>query len=194
MDKNRSVHDVVFVAFDFETTGLYPAQDRIVEFGAVKFKGGAQIDSFQSLANPEIPVSEEAARISGITSAMVAQAPTIPEVLPRFLSFLEDSVLVAHNSSFDLAFLRAALATHGRLLPGGASEIRNPIIDTQILAQKAFPRQKSYSLQNLVSFLAIPPNQAHRALDDAGMCMKLFLACVDAMAFMGEISLAEVLT
>lgn len=193
MTRDTSVADVTFVAFDFETTGLYPAQDKIVEFGAVKFKGGAVVDTFQQLANPGIPITEDAARISGIDSDMVVSAPPVAEVLPRFVEFLGEAVLVAHNAPFDLAFLRAALTSEGKGVGVGGG-VANTIIDTQILAQKAFPRQKSYSLQNLVGFLAIPPNQAHRALDDAVMCMKLFVACVEALSFMGELTMGEVLT
>ena len=188
MNKEASVDSCTFVAFDFETTGLYPASDKIIEFGAVRFRAGEILGEFSELANPGIPVHEDAARVSGITTEMLADKKPVSELLPSFMTFLDDAILIAHNAGFDAAFLRAALGEHG------AGELHNVIIDTQILAQKAFPKQRSYGLQNLVTMLGIPPNTAHRAYDDAVMCMKVFRSCVDALSFMGDLELGEVLT
>lgn len=188
MDTSQSVADLTFTAFDFETTGLNPATDRIIELGAVKFRGSDIVGEYQALVDPEIPLESGASEITGITAQMIAGQPKVREVLPQFLDFLGDSILVAHNAGFDIAFLRSALQTTD------LEPVKNPLIDTQILAQKAYPRQKSYSLQNMVEFLGLPPNNAHRALDDAVMCMKLFNACVQELSFMGEITLGEVLT
>lgn len=187
-DPASPVASVTFTAFDFETTGLYPATDRIVEFGAVRFTGANVIESFERLANPGMPISQDAAVVSGIADADVAKAPPVELVVPEFLSFLGDTVLLAHNAPFDLGFLRAALQALGH------GEVGNPVIDTQVLAMKAFPRRRSYGLQNLAAELGLPPNRAHRALDDAMMCMRLFLRCVDELSFMGDLELREVLT
>lgn len=187
MDKKQSVAEVTFVAFDFETTGLSSGRDSIVEFGAVKFKAGKVLDSFQSLVDPGRPIPSEASKVSGITDAMVKGQPDITAVLPGFLDFIGDSVLIAHNADFDAGFLRAAIQKQG--LPS----LGNLIIDTVGLSRRAFPGQKAYNLQFLVSYLNIPPNQAHRALDDSLMCMKVFLAASDALSFMGDISLGEVI-
>lgn len=188
MDTSLSVADVTFTAFDFETTGLNPATDRIIELGAVKFRGSEIVGEYQALVDPEIPLDSGASEITGITPQMLAGKPRIQEVLPQFLEFFGESILVAHNAGFDIAFLRAALQTTD------LEPVKNPLIDTQVLAQKAYPRQKSYSLQNMVEMLGFPPNNAHRALDDAVMCMKLFNSCVQELSFMGEITLGEVLT
>lgn len=187
-DTTTPVASVTFVAFDFETTGLYPASDRIVEFGAVKFRAGEEIDRFERLANPGIPIGADAAAVSGISDADVAGEAPVADVLPEFVGFLEDAVLMAHNAPFDLGFLRAAVQRLGQ------ADIGNTIIDTQVLAMKAFPRRKSYGLQNLAVELGLPPNRAHRACDDAIMCMRLFNRCVDELSFMGELELGEVLT
>ena len=188
MNLDQPVSEIEFTAFDFETTGLTPGVDRIVEFGAVKFKNGRVVGTFEKLVNPGIVISEEASAVSGINNSMVVGQPEVATVLPEFVAFAGDSVLMAHNAQFDLAFLRAAL------LDGKLADVKNLIIDTQVLAKRAFPRQKSYALQSLVAFLKFPPNTAHRAQDDAYMCMRLFLACVESLSFMGDISLSEVMT
>lgn len=187
MDPNTSAADISFTAFDFETTGLHAGIDKIVEFGAVQFQDGKQTGSFEALCNPGIPIHPDAARVSGITDDMVAAEPSVQTVLARFIDFVGDSVLIAHNAQFDMGFLRAAL------LEFGLADMKNLVIDTQVLAKKAFPGQKSYSLQNLIAFLGIPPNTAHRAKDDAYMCMKLFQASSEALSFMGDITLGELM-
>lgn len=182
-----AVTDVEFVAFDFETTGLYPASDRIVEFGAVRFRGDSVLAEFELLADPGIPISPDAARVSGISDADVAGCRPVADVVPEFVGFLANAVLVAHNAPFDLGFLRAAVQG------AGLGDVRNLVVDTQTLAIKAFPRRRSYSLQNLAVDLGLPPNRAHRALDDAVMCMRLFNRCVAELSFMGDLPLSDVL-
>ena len=181
------VSEVTFVAIDFETTGLYPTSDRIVEFGGLRFRAGETLAEFEKLANPGMPISAEAAAVSGITDEKVANEPPVDQIVPEFIEFISDAVIIAHNAPFDVGFLRAAVANLGL---GGIS---NPIVDTQTLSIKAFPKRKSYGLQNLATELGLPPNRAHRALDDAIMCMRLFQKCVDELAFMGELELKEVL-
>ena len=188
MDHQQSVEATEFVAIDFETTGLYPTSDRIIEIGAVRFTGGKIEDRFQSLVNPGIPIGTDASRVSGISDKDVADAPSIDQVLDRYLAFIDRRVLVAHNAPFDVGFLRAAI--HEASLP----DIENPIVDTLTLAMKAFPRRRSYGLQNLAQELGLPLNQAHRALDDAEMCMRLFARCVDELSFMGSLPLSDVIS
>ncbi|MDA3950043.1 MAG: 3'-5' exonuclease [Spirochaeta sp.] len=188
IDTTLGVTEFTFVAFDFETTGLHPAVDRVVEFGAVRFTVGTEVAEFEELANPGMPINADAARVSGITDEMVAGKSPVDAVLPRFMEFVGDAILIAHNAEFDTSFLRAELQRAG--LP----TVENLIIDTQTLGQKAFPGKKSYSLQNLVEMLGIPGNTAHRARDDARQCMRLFEHCVQAMSFMGDLPLADVLT
>ena len=187
MSGNDPVGTTQFVAIDFETTGLYPTSDRIIELGGVRFLGGQSGETFEGLVNPGIPIGEDAARVSGISDSDVEGAPAIDQLLPGFLQFIGDAVIVAHNAPFDVGFLRAAV---NRL---GLADIANPIVDTLPLAMKAFPRRRSYGLQNLATELGLPPNRAHRALDDAMMCMRLFAKCVDALSFMGDLPLSEVL-
>jgi DNA polymerase III epsilon subunit family exonuclease len=188
MDSSLSVSDITFVAFDFETTGLHPATDRIIELGAVKFRDRGVLGTFDMLVNPGIAITDAAVNVSGITAEMLASEPAVEQALPDFMEFISGAVLVAHNAPFDMSFLRAALEV------AGMEDVSNAVIDTQVLAQKAYPRLRSYSLQNLVTELGLTRGNAHRALDDALMCKDLFLTCAEALSFMGEITLGEVLT
>lgn len=188
IDTTVPVTDCTFVAFDFETTGLHPAVDRIVEFGAVRFTIGRELAEFGELADPGFPINPDASRVSGITDEMVAGKPGVGEVLTRFMAFTDTSILVAHNAEFDTGFLRAELQ-RARM-----PTVENLIIDTQVLAQKAFPGKKSYALQNLVEMLGIPVNTAHRARDDARQCMRLLEHCVHALSFMGDLPMSDILT
>ena len=188
MDSSLSVSDITFVAFDFETTGLHPATDRIIELGAVKFRDRAVLGTFDMLVNPGIAITDAAVNVSGITAEMLASEPAVEQALPDFMEFISGAVLIAHNAPFDMSFLRAALEV------AGMGDVSNTVIDTQVLAQKAYPRLRSYSLQNLVTELGLTRGNAHRALDDAVMCKDLFLTCAETLSFMGEITLGEVLT
>jgi DNA polymerase III subunit epsilon len=162
----------LFVAFDLETTGLFAGVDRIVEFAAVVFGPDGVVDAVQRLADPGMPISADASRVSGITDDMVRGAPPVADLLPDLLAFLARGTPVAHNAPFDAGFLRAALQDAG--LPGPAV----PILDTRGLARQAFPGRRSYSLENLVRDLHLRTDGAHRALADAHACRLLFGACV----------------
>ncbi len=187
-DSSRPVGDFTFVAFDFETTGLHPAVDRVIELGAVRFTIGTELADYNELVNPGVPVHPDAARVSGIDTSMLLGKPSVEATLPSFMEFLGNAVLLAHNAEFDTGFLRAELQR------AGMATVANQIIDTQTLAQRAFPGKKSYALQNLVEMLGIPANTAHRARDDARQCMRLFERCVEALSFMGDLPIADVLT
>jgi len=164
--------DLVFVAFDLETTGLSPHLDRIVEIGAVKFVDGRETARWGQLINPGIPMPAGAAAVNGITDAMLTGQPRLEDVLPDFLTFLNATVLVAHNASFDLGFLRSALGRHGLGL------LSHDYVDTRLMAQKAFPGRANYKLQSLAVDLGIVSRDAHRAVDDARVCQELFSACL----------------
>jgi DNA polymerase III epsilon subunit family exonuclease len=160
----------VFVAFDLETTGLSPQYDRIVEIGAVKFVDGREIVRFNALVNPGMPMPAGASSVNGIIDAMLAGKPAIEAVLPEFLEFITGSVLVAHNAQFDLGFVSAALRKQGKgVLP-------NDFVDTQPMSRRAWPGRQNYKLQSLASDLGVKSIEAHRAEDDARVCMEVFLA------------------
>ena len=155
----------VFVAFDLETTGLDPKQDRIVEIGAAKFDKKGLVARFSALINPGIPMPHEAGKVNGISDEMLKGKPAVGEVLPDFLGFIENSILAAHNAPFDCGFVNAHC------------DLPNHIADTLVFSREAFPGLRSYSLQNLAAELDIPARNAHRAEDDALLCMEIFLRC-----------------
>lgn len=196
----------VFVAFDLETTGLDARRERIVEIGAVKFDARGPVGRFSVLIDPGIPMPAEASRINGITDAMLAGKPKLDEVLPDFLRFIAGSTLVAHNAPFDCGFVDAALAerfekarrsraedpAQGSLLadPGEAAlaapawappypALPNRVVDTKNYAKEAFPGRWKYALQELAKYLGIDAREAHRAEDDARVCMELFIKCAE---------------
>lgn len=154
--------DMVFVAFDTETTGLWAPANRIVELGAVKFRlNSDNTESFQSLVNPERKIPPIVIDIHGITDEMVSSAPTIGPVLREFRDFCGEAILVAHNALFDIAFVGCEL---NRIKEGFGD---NLILDTVDICQKLYPGLPSYSLLQLVTHFDIADSQDHRALADA---------------------------
>jgi len=167
----------LFTAFDVETTGLNSGQDRIVEFGAVKFDRQGPLARYSTLINPGIPMPADAGKVNGITDAMLAGQPPIEEVMPDFLGFIKNTVILAHNAPFDIGFVNESLA---RLYKTGGAPFRrlpNKTVDTLILSRGVFPGYPGYSLQYLARSLGLQAENAHRALDDARLCMEIFLAC-----------------
>ena len=183
----QQVTETTFCAFDLETTGFSAVTDCIIEFGAVQFRGAHILNSFNTLVDPGRPLPEVTSRVSGITDEMVAGKPHIDEALQDFCSFIGSSVLIAHNTKFDVGFLRAALQRANK------PDLHNRLVDTLQLAPRAFPSRRSYGLQNLATELGLPRDMSHRALHDAKTCMYLFQACVEQLGFMGDLPLAQVL-
>ncbi|WP_280314075.1 exonuclease domain-containing protein, partial [Nocardia wallacei] len=116
-DLDTPLFDTTFVVVDLETTGTSPERDAITEIGAVKVRGGEVLGEFATLVNPGCAIPPQIIQVTGITTAMVLDAPRIEAVLPGFLEFAAGAVLVAHNARFDTGFLKAAGPRAGR--PGG---------------------------------------------------------------------------
>ena len=155
--------DQEFVAFDLETTGLSSRTDRIIEIGAVILKNGQEIDRFQTFVDPERPLERKIAELTGITDEMLKGAPKIEEVLPKFLEFVGDRVLVAHNSDFDTGFIRAECTRLGYPYHFTAA-------DTLILSQNLLPQLNKFKLDIVSNALSLPEFNHHRAGDDAVIC------------------------
>lgn len=174
----------VFVAFDFETTGLSPDRDRVVEIGAVKFRmleeagswGIVTEGEYETLIHPGRSIPSEVSAIHGISDLDVSQAPYFKAAADSFFPFLEGTIVVAHNAPFDIGFLLAEARRAG--LP----EPANPAYDTKNLAKTAVPGLPSYSLRNLALSFGIHQKEAHRGADDARVCMELFGKCINLLA------------
>jgi DNA polymerase III subunit epsilon len=162
----------IFAAFDVETTGLVPGVDRIVEMAAVLFQGEAVLDTFSQLVDPGVPMPLDAEKVNGISDAMLNGMPSVGQALPGFLALLHRGTPVAHNAEFDVGFLSVDVSEAGLEAPTG------PVLDTRLLARRAFPGRFSYSLTNLVRDLGLRVSGAHRALADAHACRLLFAHCI----------------
>lgn len=166
----RSLEEATYVIFDIETTGLSNRHDEIIEFGAVKVHQHLEVSRLQLFVRPNRAISAFSTQLTGITNAMVANAPTIDEVLPRIVEFLGDSVLVAHNANFDVDFINAVLDARGKPM------LTNPVIDTVPLAKMLLPKLKSYSLGGVSRYYQInyDEDNAHRADYDANILWQIF--------------------
>jgi DNA polymerase-3 subunit epsilon len=161
------------VVVDLETTGLWPRQGhRIIEIGAVALEGGAVVEEFTTLIDAGVPIPIEVQAIHGITDEMLEGSPKPEAVLPRFREFIGDSVLIAHNAAFEITFLRHEFA---RLKLG----FPNRHVCTLEMSRRLLPRLPDYTLETIYLHLFPDPDfirQNHRALDDARMTAKIWMA------------------
>ena len=162
LDEGTSLIDTVFVVVDLETTGSGP-ESAITEIGAVKVRGGEVIGEFQTLVDPLVHIPALIQSLTGITDNLVAGAPDIGAVLPSFMEFIRGAVLVAHNASFDIGFLKRACAAHDT--PWGG----NVVIDTVTLSRSVLLRDEvpNHKLATLAHHFGSPTAPDHRALTDA---------------------------
>ena len=175
----------VFLALDFETTGLDSSRERVVEIGAIRFRleGGAdggearliEEGSLASLVDPSIPMPARARAVHGLGDEDLAGAPPFRDLALPLLSLAEGASIVAHNVSFDLSFLVAELGRMGLAAP------RAPAVDTVTLSRKVFPGLPSYRLGSVAQSLGIHSGRGHRAVDDARTCMRIYAACAAAI-------------
>ncbi len=156
--------DRTFVALDLETTGLSPRLDRIIEVGAVRFRGADILDTFRSFARPEVAIPLSVQRLTGISEADVASAPRPEEVVMQLVHFVGDSPVVAHSGGFDLSFLAEGPRADGQY----------ELFDTLDLARILLPMAPSHSLPQLSCQLGLTHSQPHRALADADAARQLF--------------------
>ena len=156
-----------FVAFDLETTGLSSKHDRIIEIGAVLMKGNEELDRFQTFVAPHRALEPKIIELTGITDSMLVGAPEIEEVLPKFLKFVGNRLLVAHNADFDTGFIRAACKRQNIPYPFTSA-------DTLILAQNLMPQLSKFKLDIVSNALNLPDFNHHRAADDAVTCGRIY--------------------
>jgi DNA polymerase-3 subunit epsilon len=167
-----------FTIFDTETTGLDPRRgNRIIEIAGVRVEGGTiNVEhTFVSFVNPEIPIPFEARQVNKISDADVANAPTIMTVLPEFLTFAKDSVLVAHNASFDMGFLQTE-----KEYCWGYIELPECLC-TMRLSQSLYPQEFRHNLDTICRRFQLQiPSSRHRALTDVLLTAEAFLRMIEA--------------
>ncbi len=161
-----------FCAFDTETTGLSYKKDKIIELGAVRFDKSGVLSVYDSFVKIDFALPPIITQITHITDSMLVDAPDIQKVMRDFEEFSKGCVLIAHNAQFDWNFVNAERTALGM------KELKNKAIDTLDLARWAYPVNKKYSLQYLASGMKIDVHAAHRANDDARVCMEVFLRAV----------------
>ena len=174
MPRGQSLDDT-FVVFDIETTGLSKETESITEIGAVKVVDGKVIDRFSTFVNPERPIPAEITKLTGITNEMVADAPVITEILPRFLEFCQDAVLVAHNANFDTGFIRLNAERKCGI------EVKNTVLDTLELSRSLLPELKKHKLDIVCEQLGVSLEGHHRAVNDAEATAEVFLKFIDML-------------
>jgi len=186
-DLGTPLSEVTFVIVDLETTGGAPAEAGITEIGAVRVRGGERLGSYQTLVNPGAPIPPFVAALTGITDSLVSGAPRLPAVLPSFLEFLGDAVLVAHNAPYDVGFLKAACRLHGSAWP----EPR--IVDTARLARVALHRDETRNckLATLAAHFRAEVSPTHRALDDARATTDVLHGLLERAADFGVVTLED---
>ncbi|MGV9710234.1 DEDD exonuclease domain-containing protein [Gordonia sp. NPDC003424] len=167
---DRSLFDTTLVVVDLETTGGSPTDDRITEIGAVKIRGGEVIGEFATLVDPGCRIPPQIVTLTGITEAMVTDAPRIGEVLPSFVEFARGAILVAHNARFDMGFLRHNAARLDIDWPFAAG------LCTVTMARRILTRDEAPSvrLSALADLFRVSVKPTHRALDDARATVEVF--------------------
>lgn len=181
--KDETINDT-FVVFDIETTGFSSIYDKIIEIGAVKIKDGIIVDRFSSFINPEVKIPYKITELTGITDDMVKDAETIDNILPKFMEFVKDSVLVAHNANFDTSFIRKNCNDLNL-------EFKHGIMDTVLLAKYLFPELNKYKLNIIAKHLGISLENHHRAVDDAKATADILLICFKLLKEKNIINLEE---
>ncbi|ENK1241954.1 PolC-type DNA polymerase III [Clostridium botulinum] len=157
--EDKTIEDT-FVVFDLETTGFSSKNDKIIEIGAVKIENGKVIDRFSEFVNPERNIPDKITELTSITDNMVEDKETIDKILPRFIEFIGDSVVVAHNAAFDVSFIN-------KNCKDLKIEFKNSVMDTVTLSRFLFPELKRYKLNVIAKHLGISLENHHRAVDDA---------------------------
>ncbi|MCH4824769.1 MAG: 3'-5' exonuclease [Planococcus sp. (in: firmicutes)] len=161
-----------YVVLDFETTGLRPGNDKIIQIGAVKYMNHEREETMYLMVNPQCPISNTITRITGITNKDVENAPVIEEIAHDLITFIGDLPIIAHNAPFDMGFLYA--------LEDITPIPEYTVIDTVKLARKAITQTPNHKLTTLTAFLKLE-HDAHDALGDCLATAAIYQYCYDRL-------------
>ncbi|MCI8502576.1 MAG: PolC-type DNA polymerase III [Dorea sp.] len=182
-EKGQSLSDT-YVVFDLETTGFSSVKDKIIEIGAVKVVDGRITERFSTFVNPRRPIPFEITQLTGISDQMVLDAPDIESVLPDFLKFVGDAVLVAHNAGFDVGFVEQN-CRYQDIMPDFTS------VDTVAMARILLPTLSKFKLNIVANALHISLENHHRAVDDAGATAEIFVKFIEMLRERGIYTLEK---
>ncbi|NLL76518.1 MAG: PolC-type DNA polymerase III [Clostridiales bacterium] len=177
--------DSTFVVFDIETTGFSPVNNRIIEIGAVKVENGQIADRYSTFVNPDVPIPFEIEKLTSINDDMVMGAPMIDVILPQFLEFCQDAVLVAHNANFDMSFIMENIRRLG-------IKKEFTYVDTVGIARILLPHQAKHTLDAVCKTLGISLANHHRAVDDAEATAEIFIKFMSMLKADGADTLKKV--
>ena len=163
-----------FVVFDLETTGFSPSKNQIIEIGAVKVVNGSITERFSTFVNPKVPIPFEIEQLTSINDDMVLDAPTIDEILPKFMEFCQDAVMVAHNADFDMSFIKHNCSALGL-------ECEKTVLDTVALSRVLLPALNRFKLDTVAKALNVSLAHHHRAVDDAVCTAEIFVKLVEML-------------
>ena len=177
--------DDSYVVFDIETTGFSPEKNKIIEIGAVKVVEGKIVDRYSTFVNPQVPIPFRIEELTSIRDDMVVSAPTIDVILPDFMEFCKDCIMVAHNADFDMSFIKR----NCELL----SIPCNPtIVDTVALARVLLPQLNRFKLDTVAKAVGVSLDHHHRAVDDAACTAEIFVKFIQMLKDRGVDDLDEV--
>ncbi|MEG0729765.1 MAG: PolC-type DNA polymerase III, partial [Cetobacterium sp.] len=183
--KDINIADETYVVFDLETLGLNSHKNEIIEIGAVKLQGTRIVERYSQLINPGKPIPKKITEITGITDDMVVGMPSIEEILPKFMEFVGDSTLVAHNSTFDMSFIRRDVK---RIM---GIDYEPSVIDTLKMARDLFPALRGYGLKAITKHLGVSLENHHRAVDDSQATANMFIVFLEKYLENGAVKLSD---
>ena len=183
--ESRLLDELDYVVVDVEATGAKLPPNRIIELGAYRISGRKIVDSFLTLVNPEIAIPRFVMTLTGISNDMVKDAPLFSDVAPRWLEFVNDAVLIAHNAPFDTNFLNHEIS---RVYPG--HRMINAHLCTVTLSRHVIPGLTNYRLDTIADHFSIPILARHRAGSDALATAEIFLHLLDRLQERGVKDLA----
>lgn len=181
----QELDKIPYIIIDIETTGLYPEKSEIIEIGAIKTDGLNAVDVFTTLIEPEAEIPKEIEALTGISQEMTMGKPRAKQALSELLSFIKNDVLVAHNSDFDIPFIKHHLQKYLK------KDISNKVLCTVKIARAVVPEIKSYKLHILAEHLGVQVMDRHRAMGDAETTYEAWKKMIPLLLNKGIRTLAE---
>lgn len=173
--RGKTLKDLEYVILDIETTGLEPTQAEITEIGALKVIGKEVKDIYSSLIKPKQSISAEITKLTGIDDEMVKDFPPAEQILPKFLDFIGDAILIAHNAAFDLPFIKY----HTKQLLN--KEFNNQVACTLKTSRFLLPQLPNHKLHTVAEHFKLKVVNRHRAMGDVELTYQIWLNFMDML-------------